>query len=86
MSDSTKENDQILQEKEVNKEKSCQKRQLLKKWLNKSMKVQITDGRTLIGLFLCTDKNSNIVLGSCKEYTSSDLSKAGLFLNLMIYN
>ena len=29
---------------------------LLKSWLNKSMKVLMSDGRVLIGIFLCTDK------------------------------
>ena len=29
---------------------------LLKSWLNKSMKVLMSDGRILVGIFLCTDK------------------------------
>ena len=29
---------------------------LLKSWLNKSMKVLMSDGRVLIGIFLCTDR------------------------------
>merc|ERR1712071_678796 len=28
----------------------------------------MTDGRTLIGQFLCTDRDCNIILGSCYEY------------------
>uniref|UniRef100_A0A194ANC0 Putative N-alpha-acetyltransferase 38, NatC auxiliary subunit-like protein n=1 Tax=Pinctada fucata TaxID=50426 RepID=A0A194ANC0_PINFU len=40
----------------------------LSKWLNKSMKIQMTDGRTLIGVFLCTDRDRNVILGSCEEY------------------
>lgn len=40
----------------------------LKNWLNKSMKIQMTDGRTLIGIFLCTDRDRNVILGSCEEY------------------
>jgi hypothetical protein len=48
----------------------------IRKWLNKSMRVKITDGRVLVGVFLCTDKHSNIILGSCLEYIDSQ----GLFL------
>ena len=28
----------------------------LKSWLNKNMKVLMSDGRVLVGIFLCTDK------------------------------
>ncbi|CAH1997907.1 unnamed protein product [Acanthoscelides obtectus] len=28
----------------------------------------MTDGRVLIGVFLCTDRDANIILGSCSEY------------------
>ena len=29
---------------------------MLKSWLNKNMKVLMSDGRVLVGIFLCTDK------------------------------
>ena len=29
---------------------------LLTSWLNKNMKVEMSDGRVLIGIFLCTDR------------------------------
>lgn len=32
----------------------------------------MTDGRILIGIFLCTDKEANIILGSCSEYLPVD--------------
>lgn len=38
-------------------------RALLKKWLNKSMRIELTDGRILIGVFLCTDNTANVILG-----------------------
>ncbi|CAG9860308.1 unnamed protein product [Phyllotreta striolata] len=41
---------------------------LLRWWLNKSFRVEMTDGRILIGVFLCTDRDANIILGSCSEY------------------
>jgi small nuclear ribonucleoprotein (snRNP)-like protein len=44
----------------------------LESWLNKNMKIQMTDGRTLIGIFLCTDRDQNIILGSCTEYLKAD--------------
>ena len=56
--------------KEQNEEKTEGKKKL-EKWLNKSMKIKMTDGRTLIGVFLCTDKDRNVILGSCEEYLRS---------------
>lgn len=52
----------------IKKENVDPKKESISKLLNKTMKVKITDGRTLIGTFLCTDKMANIVLGSCLEY------------------
>uniref|UniRef100_UPI00398E9681 N-alpha-acetyltransferase 38, NatC auxiliary subunit n=1 Tax=Pristiophorus japonicus TaxID=55135 RepID=UPI00398E9681 len=43
-------------------------RQMLESLLNKSMRIRMTDGRTLIGLFLCTDRDCNVILGSAQEY------------------
>ncbi|GAB0096405.1 N-alpha-acetyltransferase 38-A, NatC auxiliary subunit [Sergentomyia squamirostris] len=42
---------------------------LLKSWLNRSFRVVMTDGRLLIGVFLCTDADANVILGMCSEYT-----------------
>lgn len=47
-------------------------RSKLESWLNKNMKVEMTDGRTLIGIFLCTDRDINVILGSCSEYLKPD--------------
>lgn len=33
----------------------------------------MSDGRVLIGVFLCTDRDSNIILGSCSEYLPEEL-------------
>lgn len=35
------------------------------------MKVQMSDGRVLIGIFLCTDRNRNLILGNACEYIST---------------
>ena len=32
------------------------------------MKVVISDGRVLIGEFMCTDNERNLILGNCDEY------------------
>eukprot|EP00091_Calanus_sinicus_P016487 TRINITY_DN35870_c0_g1_i1.p1 TRINITY_DN35870_c0_g1~~TRINITY_DN35870_c0_g1_i1.p1 ORF type:complete len:114 (-),score=46.89 TRINITY_DN35870_c0_g1_i1:60-401(-) len=44
--------------------------EVLKSWLNKNMKVKMSDGRVLVGIFLCTDRAGNVIIGSCNEYTS----------------
>ena len=40
----------------------------LRSWLNSSLRITMSDGRVLIGIFLCTDRDANIILGSCSEY------------------
>lgn len=40
----------------------------LRNWLNKCLRVEMSDGRVLVGIFLCTDRDANIILGSCTEY------------------
>ena len=51
---------------------------LLRGYLNKRMRVVISDGRVIDGNFLCTDKDRNLVLGNCEEYSSTrELGKHG---------
>lgn len=50
----------------------------LRSWLNKSFRVEMTDGRVLIGVFLCTDRDANVILGSCSEYLPSDLKSKSI--------
>ena len=45
---------------------------LLESWLNKPLKVEMTDGRILVGVFLCTDKDRNIILGATNEYIKTE--------------
>ncbi|XP_068628708.1 N-alpha-acetyltransferase 38, NatC auxiliary subunit [Battus philenor] len=40
----------------------------LRKWLNMNFRIEMTDGRVLIGVFLCTDRDANVILGNCSEY------------------
>lgn len=46
-------------------------RQKIKQWLNKPMRVSIVDGRVLVGVLLCTDRDQNLILGNCNEYIGS---------------
>ncbi|KAJ1080348.1 hypothetical protein NDU88_000567 [Pleurodeles waltl] len=46
-------------------------RQKLEELLNKNMRIRMTDGRTLVGCFLCTDRDCNVILGSAQEYLKS---------------
>lgn len=32
----------------------------------------MTDKRVLVGMFLCTDRDANVILGSCSEYLPED--------------
>ncbi|XP_040039181.1 N-alpha-acetyltransferase 38, NatC auxiliary subunit [Gasterosteus aculeatus] len=50
---------------------SFRARQKLDGLLNKNMKIRMTDGRTLVGLFLCTDRDCNVILGSAQEFLKS---------------
>lgn len=40
----------------------------LTNWLNHLLRVDLTDGRTVIGRLVCTDNHPNIVLNYTKEY------------------
>lgn len=44
----------------------------IREWLNRTVKVEMSDHRVLIGVFLCTDREANIILGSCAEYLPSE--------------
>uniref|UniRef100_A0A3Q2QU75 N-alpha-acetyltransferase 38, NatC auxiliary subunit n=2 Tax=Cyprinodontoidei TaxID=8087 RepID=A0A3Q2QU75_FUNHE len=59
----------LIQESEVSS--SSQARQKLEGLLNKNMRIRMTDGRTLVGLFLCTDRDCNVILGSAQEFLKS---------------
>jgi small nuclear ribonucleoprotein (snRNP)-like protein len=73
-----------MSESNVLVEEEETRRAFLKKYLNKTMRVKITDGRILIGTYLCTDKDANIVLGACKEYQNSDSTSLSFFILISI--
>lgn len=40
----------------------------LQLWLYRTLRIVMTDDRVLIGVFLCTDADANVILGVCSEY------------------
>lgn len=86
-------NDTLTQERnEI--EKAIKNKQItpgrakLQLWLYRSMRIVMTDGRILIGIFLCTDSDANVILGVCSEYTKSggDERMLGLVMVPGTYN
>ncbi|XP_053861527.1 N-alpha-acetyltransferase 38, NatC auxiliary subunit [Malaclemys terrapin pileata] len=51
-------------------------RRKLETLLNRNMRICMTDGRTLVGCFLCTDRDCNVILGSAQEYLKASDSFA----------
>lgn len=65
---------------------SSRARQKLEGLLNKNMRIRMTDGRTLVGLFLCTDRDCNVILGSAQEFlksTGNNLTKNYWHINML---
>lgn len=58
-------------EKAVKNQQITPGRAKLQLWLYRSMRIVMTDGRILIGIFLCTDSDANVILGVCSEYTKT---------------
>ena len=50
----------------------------LSQWLNKSLKVTISDGRILVGVFVCVDRDINLIIGNCNEYLSEEEMEQGV--------
>lgn len=48
----------------------------LRSWLNKCLRIEMSDGRVLVGIFLCTDRDANVILGSCTEYLPDENKEA----------
>jgi N-alpha-acetyltransferase 38, NatC auxiliary subunit len=53
-------------------------RQKLKSWLNKTLRIKMTDGRVLIGEFNCTDRDANVILSMTSEYGADDQTEERL--------
>ncbi|KAI4463122.1 small nuclear ribonucleoprotein-associated protein b and n [Holotrichia oblita] len=50
----------------------------LRSWLNQLLRITMTDGRVLIGMFFCTDRDANIILGACSEYLPEEVDADGV--------
>ena len=46
-----------------------QGKELLSALINTKITVKLTDGRSLVGVFLCVDREANIIIGSASEYS-----------------
>ncbi|KAL0094456.1 hypothetical protein F4703DRAFT_1726842 [Phycomyces blakesleeanus] len=46
--------------------------QRLRTYLNFKTRIQISDGRTFIGVFMCVDKDKNIILAHAEEFRGGD--------------
>ena len=44
----------------------------LEGYLNERMRILISDGRVVDGMFQCTDNHRNIVLANCEEFLNQD--------------
>lgn len=53
----------------------------LRKLLNQNFRVEMTDGRVLIGVFLCTDRDANVILGKTVDVMKTFTSKFSKYLN-----
>jgi small nuclear ribonucleoprotein (snRNP)-like protein len=52
-------------------------RAVFDQWLNKPMRIVLTDKRVVVGIFLCTDQQSNVILGTSREYLNTEAEAAG---------
>ncbi|CAG9803966.1 unnamed protein product [Chironomus riparius] len=73
-------NSEKLSQIEQNQAKDSNGRNKLKSWLNRNFRIEMIDGRKLIGLFLCTDRDANVILGMCSEFRSLDSEARNLGL------
>ncbi|CAG9533634.1 unnamed protein product [Cercopithifilaria johnstoni] len=39
----------------------------VRRWLEKILRLELVDGRTIEGKFVCTDNAPNVILSGCKE-------------------
>lgn len=50
---------------------SDEPRARLRSWLNEVFKIVITDERIIVGYFVCTDRDGNVILENSYEYTQT---------------
>ena len=52
----------------------------IKGLINKMLRVQISDGRVLVGSLLCTDRDQNLIMGGAAEYWHDETGGWTIFL------
>jgi len=52
-------------------------------WVGRQMKIQITDNRILVGKFLCTDKDQNIILQNTEEFLN-EVGESGRLVGMVM--
>lgn len=40
----------------------------IEKWINKTLRIELIDGRVVIGIFICTDNVPNIIINNAIEF------------------
>ncbi|KAH8236042.1 hypothetical protein KR038_008537 [Drosophila bunnanda] len=63
---------------------TTQGRKKLQEWLGLPMRLSITDGRILVGIFCCTDREANILLTSCELLSKKEDSQDSQFMGTVL--
>ncbi|KAL5256835.1 hypothetical protein ACHWQZ_G011932 [Mnemiopsis leidyi] len=56
----------------------------IKGLINKMLRVQISDGRVLVGSLLCTDRDQNLIMGGAAEYWHDETAGEARMLGLVM--
>lgn len=56
----------------TNAQSSDDPRVKLRSWLGRVFKIVINDGRVIVGRFVCTDRDGNVILENSYEYAQID--------------
>ncbi|XP_022901507.2 N-alpha-acetyltransferase 38, NatC auxiliary subunit [Onthophagus taurus] len=49
----------------------------LRSWINQLLRITMSDGRVLVGMLFCTDRDANIILGACSEFLPEETDENG---------
>ncbi|XP_050460844.1 N-alpha-acetyltransferase 38, NatC auxiliary subunit isoform X1 [Cataglyphis hispanica] len=77
-------NEKIGNVEQANVPEETPAKQKLRSWLNRHLRIEMTDGRVLRGAFLCTDRDANVILGSCTEFLSTEHTEARVLGLVMV--
>ncbi|KAI8853406.1 hypothetical protein BC829DRAFT_382732 [Chytridium lagenaria] len=57
-----------------------QARESLRQLLDQKARITTTDGRAFVGIFLCTDRDINIILSGAEEFKAGERRFVGLVM------